>query len=407
MTRQLDDWIKAYVEYQKDTESPLSYITWTAISCVAGALQRRVYIPWGRGKIYPNLYIVLIGPSGLGKGQTMGPAIEIFKELGLPTAPNRVTIQDLMQRMATEITYYPGPGAPTTAGIPMSAMQVFAGEWVVLTGKRDVDKISVLTDLYDSPDEWENSTKWKGVDVLHNACLNKIAGSAPDWLSQILSEEAYGGGFTSRIIFVIETRLRQIQPIPPFTEWHMQRRKQLIHDLKKIADPRLFGAFSLDDESKEYYIKFDTESKTSMQDGIFPVNDPLFQGYCRRRPLFLLKMALIFAISRGAREYIRVEDLDKSLRILKNTEKNMPGLFSGTGRNDLEKVTQHIIDYLVLKGNCTRRHIFQRYQRDLTQESLSQVEHALEILGVVSSIKESADGRNAMYVVNPNWSKKG
>src|SRR5207244_4986143 len=37
---------------------------WTAVSTVAGALRRRVYIDEGTFRWFPNFYIVLVGPPG-------------------------------------------------------------------------------------------------------------------------------------------------------------------------------------------------------------------------------------------------------------------------------------------------------------------------------------------------------
>ena len=58
------DWISAYLKYTEETESPVSYHTWTAVSMIAGALQRKCYMQWGLETIYPNMYIVLVGSAG-------------------------------------------------------------------------------------------------------------------------------------------------------------------------------------------------------------------------------------------------------------------------------------------------------------------------------------------------------
>ncbi|MFI5422740.1 MAG: hypothetical protein ACHQWH_02215, partial [Nitrososphaerales archaeon] len=60
------------------------------MSVIAGALQRRVYLKWGLGQIiYPNLYVVLIGPSGrTRKGVALGIAKDILRQIsGISIAP--------------------------------------------------------------------------------------------------------------------------------------------------------------------------------------------------------------------------------------------------------------------------------------------------------------------------------
>ncbi|KKL16209.1 hypothetical protein LCGC14_2497870, partial [marine sediment metagenome] len=82
--RRLNDWVSGYIEYSQETESPLSYHVWTGISLLAAALQRRVYIRWGYEILYPNMYIVLVGPSGkCRKGSAMNLGKDIITGLGI------------------------------------------------------------------------------------------------------------------------------------------------------------------------------------------------------------------------------------------------------------------------------------------------------------------------------------
>src|SRR3990170_8200696 len=62
--REAGDWLSSYLEYTDNTEPPASYHLWTGISVISGVLQRKVWMEWGHELIYPNMYVVLIGPSG-------------------------------------------------------------------------------------------------------------------------------------------------------------------------------------------------------------------------------------------------------------------------------------------------------------------------------------------------------
>ena len=79
------DWISAYLKYTEETESPVSYHTWTAVSMIAGALQRKCYMQWGLETIYPNMYIILVGSAGrTRKSLAINIGEEVFKGLDLP-----------------------------------------------------------------------------------------------------------------------------------------------------------------------------------------------------------------------------------------------------------------------------------------------------------------------------------
>ena len=63
MARKLNDWIDSYLEYTKNSEPPDLYKEWVAVSVVASILQRKCSLPWGDITFYPNMYIILVGPS--------------------------------------------------------------------------------------------------------------------------------------------------------------------------------------------------------------------------------------------------------------------------------------------------------------------------------------------------------
>ena len=60
MTPLLKDIIKL-AENQEAAD--FSYL-WAGLSCIAAQLARNVYIPFGNGKIYPNLYVMFVVFTG-------------------------------------------------------------------------------------------------------------------------------------------------------------------------------------------------------------------------------------------------------------------------------------------------------------------------------------------------------
>ncbi len=398
MNRLLNDWIATYIEYMKDTEFPTSYHIWNAISCVAGTLQRRVYMPWGRQTIYPNMYIFLIGSSGLGKGESMRPAIDIFSSIGnVNVAPDSVTIEELVRLMGDLDGQYSDERGVYKV---QTAIQVFAKELVVLLGSKDMKKVAILTDLYDSHDVWKNSTKSQGSDELTNICLNILGACAPDWFSTMLPLEAMGGGFTSRVIFVVETQKSKIEPLPIFTQEHKEMREKLIHDLGLIAS--VVGPFEFNKEASESYKTFYVAQEENIMKGIYPVRDAAFEGYATRRALHLRKMSISIAASRGSTGEVTASDFETSLQILSQTERNMPRLFGGVGRGQLGPVISNIIEYLLKYGNSKRSTILRAFYKDLDATSMDIVEQTLERMNFIK-VTRSADGRDADYEVNLNW----
>ena len=54
MNRQLGNWVRAYMEYTLDTESPDNYHFWTAITILGAITKRQVWLDMNMFKVYPN-----------------------------------------------------------------------------------------------------------------------------------------------------------------------------------------------------------------------------------------------------------------------------------------------------------------------------------------------------------------
>ena len=108
MARKLNDWIDSYLEYTKNSEPPDLYKEWVAVSVVASILQRKCSLPWGDITFYPNMYIVLTGPSGKARKSTaMGPGMKLLRDMGVKLAAESITrealIRELKQSNATQV----------------------------------------------------------------------------------------------------------------------------------------------------------------------------------------------------------------------------------------------------------------------------------------------------------------
>src|SRR5262245_55634202 len=67
-----------YLEYTKNTESPLEFNFWCGLFGISVALGRRSWVEVGMNTVYPNLYAVLIAESGV---QRKSSAIRYIKQV--------------------------------------------------------------------------------------------------------------------------------------------------------------------------------------------------------------------------------------------------------------------------------------------------------------------------------------
>ncbi len=76
-----DGWFEWYDKYTAETESPLSYHLFSSLAVLSAALGRRVFLDMGFWKVYPNLCLVLVGPTGrVAKTSAVNIAKDLIKE---------------------------------------------------------------------------------------------------------------------------------------------------------------------------------------------------------------------------------------------------------------------------------------------------------------------------------------
>lgn len=372
MARALSDWISYYLEYTDNTEPPESYHIWTAISIIAGSLERKVNMPWGHSRIYPNLYIILVGPSGrTRKGVAMDIGSDIFTEAGGITSAESLSKERLIQVFVKNIQNF---NNPTTGFVDFHcSLTTFSKELSVFLGQKDIGFIADLTDWYDSHDSWKYETKNVGHDHIHGVCYNLLGGTASDWFSSMLPLEAIGGGFTARIIFVSEENKKKTIAEPDNSDQKL--RKILIADLQKI---RIFaGEFFFSDDAKERYKNWYINEDEKMGKGEYPISDPRFNSYCERRATHIKKICMSIAASHSDELIITLDDFNRGLEILEKTEKKMHRVFGGLGSSLTGPILQKVIMFLAVNKKVKRSTLMDKFKFDITTLQMQEMETAL------------------------------
>lgn len=385
MPRELGDWLEAYLEYTDNSESPLSYHKWCGLSVIAGAIQRKIYLRWGIGQvIYPNIYVVLVGQSGrTRKGVALGLAKDILKEVKSVTitpesSSGRQAMTVVMKNATTNFA------DPTDGKIKFqSAVTTFSEELSVFLGQGDIGYLSNLTDWYDSKDLWEYQSIGRGKDSLNGVCLNLIGGTAPEWLQSMIPYEAIGGGFTSRVIFVVEENKRKLVPEHIVTDREIWLQEKLINDLERIN--KIVGEIKFSEDARANYVDWYITEDKKMSAGEYAIPDTRFAGYCERRATHLRKLMMLFSLSHSDSLVIQSEDFERAKQIMEDVEVKMAKTFGGLGKGKNSDATEEIKNYIEKVGITTRKMILQRFYRDVDSNTLAVIEQTLEQMGFIKT----------------------
>ena len=368
MKRKLDDWLTAYLEYTENTESHLSYRIWTGIGVLSGALRRQVWINWP-DPIYPNQYIVLVGPSSQSrKSQAINPGKALLRELTVPVLPDDNTPESIIQYLESKCQdtfYYDGRQFISTTAT------AFCTELSVFTGNKNTRFLVYLTDWYDSASRWERQTKHQGFDELVGLCFNLVGATADRWFPYILTEEAIGGGFTSRCIFIVEQDRGKIIADPNLHNPPATLKEALTHDLEIIS--MIIGEMKFDKAAYDRYTSWYLHTAEEEGKGHWAVRDPLFRGYCARRATHIKKLAIAISVSESDDLVITLDQFERAMGLMVAAEENMGNLFSSFGTASYVGQTTEVMNFIRSNGKVSKSEIMRQFYRSVDSTILEAV----------------------------------
>ena len=325
MSRACSHFIDSYMKYTDGLEAPDSFHQWAAISMISIALRRQCWIDMGHFKVFPNMYIVLVADPGVcRKTASINPAVALYEDLTNAKISADATTREALIRALkqSESSYQTSSSEIAT----QSALTIVSRELSVFLGNGDHDLLSLLTDLYDCPNRWEYRTKNSGIDIIHNVWLSILAASTPEWLSSSIPVTAIGGGFTSRILFIVESKSRKKVAFPVMTPEQRREMDNLKLDLAKMMN--LHGPFTITPEAREYFIEwYNGHSHATIE-------DKRFWGYAERKHIHILKLASILSVADSDAMVIEGTHIRQAHFMIDSIEPGMMEAFGSAGRSE-------------------------------------------------------------------------
>jgi energy-coupling factor transporter ATP-binding protein EcfA2 len=387
MARNLSDWLDSFMEMTDNSEPPYLFRKWAGISTIASALQRKVRVELGLSlTFYPNLYVVLVGPSATGKGTAMKFASDIIEQV--PTirlSAQATSLQALIRRMKeTNLT---DVNVETGEQTYHSSLTIFSTEFTVFLGYHNQELIAALCEWYDCHNRWTYETIARKKEEVVGVWVNLFAGTTPDAIQASLPIESIGGGLTSRIIFVVEEKRGKLVVVPTKTEKEMRLQQQLVYDLEAIN--RLSGIMQYTEGFLKIYSDW-----CYYADGHRPFQDRKFDGYCGRRRKHLITLAMICCASHSDEMIMTSEDIDRAIALLAEVEIKMGKVFKGMGRSGTADLLNDAVTFI---ANSAVPDIplfqFARYfEGDMDKIEMDRVITTLEAMNLIKIIKTPGVG---------------
>jgi hypothetical protein len=343
----MSDVINQYLNYTKDTEPPVNFHRWAFLSCVAAGLGRNVWMQFGPDKIFPHMYIMLVGAPGTRKSTSISRASKLLRDSGFGSfAFNKSSKQKFLEDFALgfEMTTPDGKfnmsAALDTALATMTDKEelvqnafICADEFIDFIGSGNFDFISLLTKFWDAPPFYDERFKNSQSVRVVNPTVNILGGITPTNMQLSMPAEVIGHGFLSRFVLVYgEPTGRRITfpkvPKPEDTD-------AIVALITKAT--RIKGEIKLSAHAE------------AMLDEIYqawqPLDDVRLQYYCGRRLTHLFKLCLVLC-ALDETLLMTVDHVIEANSILTYTELSMEKALGEFGKSQFSAASAKVLTAL-------------------------------------------------------------
>ena len=374
--RRLTSWIDTFIEHTgKFLPTPEIFRRWTAISAVGAVLERKMWIDTGQ-VLYPNIYVVLVGPSGKGKTRVIDYANGILREIDdfrfAPTSATRASLIDVLAESKRKLPFK----GPRNEMVEYNTLFVSVDELSAFMPEYNADIISALTKFYDG--NWYKEAKRVG-HVRHDIDkpnVSILTASTPTNLMRVLKQDIWSQGFTGRTFMVHSAEIIKHNPLGFKAE---SRHPGLEHDIQVIFS--YFGRVGWTDEYNR--------AQEEWLEGKGPEH-PLLNDYNARRYSHLYKLSMISSADRGDDYTLRIEDFERAKGWLTEVERDMTKVFESGYTTGDRQVMDEVIAFLKREGPQTWKKI--EYKASFLCESY-KLDKLLGIMVRTGQIRDSGGNK--------------
>lgn len=380
--------IRDYVKLAEGNESPEIFYLWALLSMAGQITARNTYLPFGRFKLYGNLYIMLIGNSGVRKSFAIKESKQFLEDINtniVCMADKVSAIQTLMYSLAKQKgtsnnkeleleDYFDcklAEDGTIIGGLPANGY-IASDEIADFFGGEIVDYIKLLGVLWDIDRDYTYSTRHDGDVVLTNPHIGVLGGITPGMFNTIFPTDIAEQGFLSRLLLVTSDRPAKRFSIPQGASTVTASRIQ--ESLAQLQTLR--GAIVISEEV--YKIQDEIYKGWHMQ---MPLR---LQAYPNRRHTQLLKILMAVTATRMSIKPSR-DDIILANTILTYTELNMTNAFGEYGKNKTSGTQDAIIQLLrSSKVPLSQKVIFTHVKSDASLQDVIQILRNLESIGLIT-----------------------
>lgn len=379
--------LRSYVDYCKDkTDAPHIFHLAVGLGVLGAALGNNALIPcfYGDLKLYPNLWVVLVAPTGFYRKST---ALMMGKRLLRSAVPKALMPDDCTpQKLA--VVLRDNPAGLMTISEFTRLLASFEREFMAGTKE-------MLTEMYDSPEEWVLERKSSKKVVIKDVSLSLLGATTIAWLEERVKARDLEGGFLARFLFIAGTergpRPRRCGDVNHHIYLKLQEHLGAVAELEGRADYSL-----VEDDLRDWIYNYE---RLAEQGGM----PPELVGMYARTGTTVQKLALLFQISMTSSSLkITPEAAEKAKTLLEYIHQQTAKVTRSFADNWFGRELEKVVRILGNNGGEITRQELMRATR-LKSRQLDEVVKALHEQGrlEIKKMEASSGGgpRPTVYVL--------
>lgn len=335
------------------------------------------YLLLGDTRIYPNLYVLIIGPPAIRKAKPLNSIIELIKNIdNTKIIEGRTSIQAVIQRLGEIERRKDGRAISGASGIIFS-------EEISAMFTEDDSNIPILTDLYDFKSSYTSALVSRGTTRLTNVVVSLLGASNEELLKPIFNNRAIYGGLLSRCLIVYGDKVRHRNSLM-YEDSAKYDPRPMCSSLTEIA--RLKGVFKITDEAKKFYDHWYTTFCPTLETTASKT------GAEGRIHTNVLKIAMLLAVSSRKELVIEISDLEGAIEQCLKLFVNYRRLTLGSGKSKEAEPSVLLLKLLWDQGEAagyklTRRDIIYKAWGDISSTQLDEVVKTLCEGGLINVVQ--------------------
>jgi len=319
-----ETFLSIYQKYAAEiTDASPDYHLFMGLSLIGLILKNRVFFPWGDTRLYPNIWIILLGESTVDHKST---AIMIPHRLAdrydhLLSYPNEFSYERMVVMLANR-----------PCGVFLfDEFKTFLG---LLNRDYMAGSRGFLASMYDAPYNYKRELS-SGTFEIKNPAVSIWTATTTAWFTDNLKESDIEGGLIPRFIIVRATRKGKDVPLPPMAD--KEARNLLQGWMTNFQS--LSGAAYMFPDARKIHDRWYNKMRE------WRVNR--FGAFVGRLQAYLIKFAMIIQVNDTQSLKITPETMEKSVKLITWLFDEMrkieeDEIVTGAHNKDIQKIKRYL-----------------------------------------------------------------